>query len=302
MDARTKPVFPWQLPLLGGIAVFGLIAQLVAGEAAFALLERDAPYSWFVSFFLEAAAIIAALEIALSYKETKTGGGDWRSEVQEKVKYEVNIPAVVVEIVTLTCSAIFNYTWVSKVLTDAHPVQIAAYSIGPLAALSGIGMTSGNVLRKWLAEMTEWKLTMASQAQAEEDDAVAHQRSLDIKAAELQAELTIEAHQAKLALEAEQIKAEAVERTRAAKVKERIDRKRAKVEAVQVVQERSTTGPEPVLVPGVPVLEQARAILEAEPTISGSELGRRLEVSPGWGRKLKKRLVPTERKDHDPNE
>lgn len=40
----------------------------------------------------------------------------------------------------------------------------------------------------------------------------------------------------------------------------------------------------------LPVSNQARAILETEPGISGSELGRRLQVSPGWGRKLKRQI------------
>lgn len=288
MDARTntKPNFPWQLPLLGSIAALGLYAMFRAGEAAFSLLERGHTYSLTMALFIEAASVAVALEIALSYKETLIGGGDWSNSEPEKIKREVNWPAVIVEAVTLTCSAIFNFTWVSKVLVDESFIQIAAYSVGPLVALSGIGMTTGNVLRKWLTEMTEWKLEMSSQAQAVDADTAAYRREL--AATKLQAELDRQA-----ATQSAEIK----ERTRAAKAQERIDRQRVKAEAVQVVQAHVATGPGPVLVPGVPVLDRAKAILEGEPGISGSELGRRLEVSPGWGRKLK-RQAGTNGKKH----
>ena len=123
MDAGTKPSFPWHLLLLGGIAVFGLIAQLVAGEAAFALLGYAPRYSWAMSLWLLAVPIIAAIHIM---KSSEDG---------------LDIIAVVVVIMMAAMSGIFNFTWISSELPELHWIQVMAYSVCPLLLLYWIGFS-----------------------------------------------------------------------------------------------------------------------------------------------------------------
>ena len=233
-----KPKFPWSLGLLGGIACFGLFAQFLAGEAAFELLGRGPQYSISVALFIEAAAVVAALEITRSYKEIEVGTQNWSTDEPSEIKRSFNVFAVVVEVITLTCSAMYNYTWVASVL-DAHPLQIMAYAVGPLAALSGLGMTAGANLRDWQNSVAEWTLaeTDAEQVQVQAD--LDYQRQLQAEERARQSEL------ARLRMEAE-----LKEQTRSAKASERIER--MKLKATPAVPQATMRNPLPVAAVGVP--------------------------------------------------
>jgi len=216
----NRPKFPRHLYILVGIAFFGLFAQFLAGEAAFELLERGMLYSVSVALFIEAAAVVAAFEIALSYREEIVGSQTWSTDAPPSKVVSVNWFALVVEAVTLVCSAIFNYTWVEQVLVGRSPVQIAAYSVGPLSALSGLGMTIGTTLRKYRDALADWEEMEAAQAKAlAEARAAERQRAAEQEAA-LKRHMALEEQKAQLA-----------EITRAAKARERIERQRLKVQA-----------------------------------------------------------------------
>jgi hypothetical protein len=193
---------------------------LIAGEAAFALLGRGDVYSWAVAIFIEAAAVVAALEIALSYREVEVSTGRRVVGRETVTKRSFNIPAVIVETVTVVCSATYNYTWVSEILTNKSPLQIAAYSVGPLSALTGLGLTIGVTLRKWRLACEAWETARAEAAQAIADQAKAHRAEKEQADREFQREL-----------ERQRLEAELKERTRAAKAAERIERMRVKQEA-----------------------------------------------------------------------
>lgn len=230
-----KPEFPWHLWLLGGIACFGLFAQFLAGEAAFDLLGRGSGYSFSVAIFIEAAAVVAALEITRSYKEIEVGTQDWTSDEPPEIKRSFNVFAVVVEVVTLVCSAMYNYTWVASVLDDANPVQIMAYAVGPLAALSGLGMTVGATLREWQNSVAKWTLAEADAEQTQVQADLDYQRQLEAEE---------RARQAKLARA--RMEAELKEQTRSAKAEERIRR----LELKQSVPQATSRKPLPVAVAG----------------------------------------------------
>jgi predicted permease len=121
VGARTKPVFPWQLPLLGGIEIFGLIAQLVSGEAAFALLGLPSWNSWALSLFLLAAPIASAAVIIQSPRD------------------RANVTAAATIVVTAVVSGTLNFIWIGSEFPEFHFAQVVAYSICPLLLLYWIG-------------------------------------------------------------------------------------------------------------------------------------------------------------------
>jgi len=131
VDDRTKPAFPWQLPLLGGIAVFGLYAQLVAGEAAFALLGLATWNSWAMSLFLLAAPIASTTVIVRSHRDG------------------LNITAATTIVMTGVGSGILNFTCISSEFPEFHLVQVVAYSVCPLLLLYWIGFSIWVKVVEW---------------------------------------------------------------------------------------------------------------------------------------------------------
>lgn len=111
----AKPPFPWQLWILGAIAVFGLVAQLVAGEAAFALLGLGTLFSWSAALFFVGAPATAALVLS----------GQGRS----------NVPAIVVVIISGIVSAMTNFTWITVTAPELSWIQAWAFALGPLVTL-----------------------------------------------------------------------------------------------------------------------------------------------------------------------
>jgi hypothetical protein len=106
-----------------------------------------------------------------------------------------------------------------------------AYAVGPLAALTGIGLTAGATLREWMVACSEWEAETAANANASADADRSHKQQLEEQAAQVKAQMALEEHRARLAQQALALEMEAQERTRKAKAEEALERKRLKVQA-----------------------------------------------------------------------
>lgn len=280
VETTNRPKLPAQVWILSAVLALGLVAQYIGGEAAFSLLERGPIYSAAASALIEAMAMAEAFTLAMSYR-AKT------DDDKDVGKLAFNPFALGGLVISLGCSGIYNYVWVQETVPHLEPYQIAAYAVGPLAALASAGLTLGVELREHLIKCAALEDGQEQLAQDKASAEVARKAETERQARELQMRIEYEKAQAEIALEAERMRLESQEHTRATRARERDERARAKI---KVEQDRSQGGTEPVTIPGIPVLERAKVLLEMEPDISGSELGRRLEVSPGWGRKLKRQV------------
>jgi hypothetical protein len=230
MNTETKPRPPVQIWILCAVLVLGLIAQYIGGEAAFALLKRGPLYSAAASALIEAMAMAEAFTLAMSYRARA-------DDERDEGRLTFNPFALGGLVVSLGCSGIYNFVWVKEAVPGLEPYQVAAYAIGPLAALSSAGLTLGTELREYLMMLTDWTEAQEHQVQARTAVELARQAELAKQERDLELRIKYERAQAEIAREAERVKLEAQEITRATKVQESIQRKELKLQEQAMIQE-----------------------------------------------------------------
>jgi len=151
----TKPKPQTTLVILAAIAAAGLIAQLIAAQHAFDLLQRGLIYSAAAAILIEAATVGEAI-VALRYGDRL---------------------AAALLLITLAVSGIYNYAQAQAAAPQLAFVVKAALAIGPLLALLSVGLLLGAELREYETRLAAWR--QAQEAHQAEQLAADRRRQAD---------------------------------------------------------------------------------------------------------------------------
>lgn len=176
-----RPLPPITVWVLGAIAACGIVALFMAAHAAFATVARH-EQAIAAALLIEAGAVVEALTAARSGFKNKA------ADVGLAVSYLVSLS--------------YNWTQVADKRPGLAPLQMLAFSAGPLSALTFVGLALGIELREYNERLEAWRAEGAAQALA------LAQRELD----------------AKLALDAERQAAELKEARRARLHRQKMER------------------------------------------------------------------------------
>lgn len=133
METTQAPKLPITITALALVATSGLVAQFLAAEGAFDLVQRGPAYSFAAALLIEASVVVDALVLARSR----------------------NPLALVGLIIALIVSGIYNYILAAS-STDLGLVPLLALAIGPLAALASIGLALGEEIYAYEERLAAW--------------------------------------------------------------------------------------------------------------------------------------------------